>query len=155
MGISKNSKSDSFHVELDQTYRLTIHSAFRSGLLHYLLLAHNSVSINVQQVATIHSLSVNCSTCFGWSLHPSAGAQITVSTASGTSQPLLLPVAIVEELRLLYTVYFNCKLLYIFRVVSPPIIRSTNNCTYTIWYQSTAAATCRWLQFQLLHDSYR
>jgi len=25
----------------------------------------------------------------------------------------------------LYTVYFICKLLYMFRVVSPPIIRST------------------------------
>jgi hypothetical protein len=45
-------------------------------------------------------LSVNCSACFGWFLHPSSGAQITVSTASGTSQPLLLPVATVEELRL-------------------------------------------------------
>jgi len=28
----------------------------------------------------------------------------------------------------LYTVYFVCKLLYTFRVVSAPIIRSTNNC---------------------------
>jgi len=28
-------------------------------------------------------LSGNCSTCFGWYLHPSSGAQITVSTASG------------------------------------------------------------------------
>jgi len=27
----------------------------------------------------------------------------------------------------LHTVYFICKLLYMFRVVSPPIIRSTNN----------------------------
>jgi len=27
----------------------------------------------------------------------------------------------------LYTVYFICKLLYMFRVVSPPIISSTNN----------------------------
>jgi len=33
-------------------------------------------------------------------LHPSSGAQITVSTASGTGQQLLLPVAIVEELSL-------------------------------------------------------
>jgi len=45
-------------------------------------------------------LSVNCSTCFGWYIHPSSGTQITVSTASGTSQPLLLPAAVVEELRL-------------------------------------------------------
>jgi hypothetical protein len=42
-------------------------------------------------------LSVNCSTCFGWILHPSSGAQITVSTASGTCQLLFLPVAVVEE----------------------------------------------------------
>jgi len=41
-------------------------------------------------------LSVNCSTCLGWFLHPSSGAQITVSTAPGTSQPLLLSVAVVE-----------------------------------------------------------
>jgi len=61
----------------------------------------NSVSINAQQDATIHSLSVNYSTCFGWFLHPSSVAQIIVSTASGTGQPLLLPVGIVEEMRLL------------------------------------------------------
>jgi len=34
----------------------------------------------------------------------------------------------------LYTVYFICKLLYIFRAVSSPIIRGTNNCIYSIWY---------------------
>jgi len=44
----------------------------------------------------------------------------------------------------LYTVYFKCKLLYMFRVVSAPIIRSTNNCIYSIWYWSTVAATCRY-----------
>jgi hypothetical protein len=35
-----------------------------------------------------------------------------------------------------YTVYFIWKLLYLFRVVSPPIIRSANNCIYNIWYLS-------------------
>ena len=44
----------------------------------------------------------------------------------------------------LYTVYFICKLLYMFRVFSPAIIRSTNNCIYSIWYWSTVAATCRY-----------
>ena len=44
-------------------------------------------------------LSVNCSTGFGWFLHSSSGTQITLSTESGTRQTLLLPVAIVEELR--------------------------------------------------------
>jgi len=44
-------------------------------------------------------LSVNYSNCFGLFLHPSSGAQITVSTASGTSQPLLLTVAIHDSNR--------------------------------------------------------
>ena len=43
------------------------------------------LTLYVQQNATLHSLfmSGNCSTCFGWYLHPSSGAQTTVSTASG------------------------------------------------------------------------
>ena len=44
----------------------------------------------------------------------------------------------------LNTVYFICKLLYMFRVVSPPIISSTNNCIYSIWYWSTVVAICRY-----------
>jgi len=35
-----------------------------------------------------------------------------------------------------YTVYFICKLLYMFRVLPSPIIRSANNCIYSIWYLS-------------------
>jgi hypothetical protein len=35
-----------------------------------------------------------------------------------------------------YTVYFIWKLLYMFRVVPPPIIRSANNCFHSIWYLS-------------------
>ena len=35
-----------------------------------------------------------------------------------------------------YTVYFIWKLLYMFRLVSPPIIRSTYNFIYSIWYLS-------------------
>jgi len=34
----------------------------------------------------------------------------------------------------LCTIYFICKLLYIFRVVPPPINRSTNKCIYSMWY---------------------
>jgi len=36
----------------------------------------------------------------------------------------------------LYTVYVIWKMLYTFRVVPPPIIRSANNCIYSIWYLS-------------------
>jgi hypothetical protein len=35
-----------------------------------------------------------------------------------------------------YTVHFIWKLLYIARVVKSPIIRSANNCIYSIWYLS-------------------
>src|SRR5215475_11162123 len=35
-----------------------------------------------------------------------------------------------------YTVYFIWKQLYMFRVVPPPIIKSANNCIYSICYLS-------------------
>jgi hypothetical protein len=35
-----------------------------------------------------------------------------------------------------YTVYYICKLFYMFRVVTPPVIRSVQNCIYSIWYLS-------------------
>jgi hypothetical protein len=43
------------------------------------------IPIYIQQDATLHSLFIsgNCSTCFGWYLHPSSGAHTTLSTASG------------------------------------------------------------------------
>jgi hypothetical protein len=43
------------------------------------------IPIYIQQDATLHSLFIsgNCSTCFGWYLHPSSWAHTTVSTASG------------------------------------------------------------------------
>jgi len=46
--------------------------------------------IIVQQDATIYSLfiSVNRCTCFGWYLHPSSGAHVPVSTASGIRKPV-------------------------------------------------------------------
>ena len=52
------------------------------------------ILIYIQQDATLHNLFIsgNCSTCFGWYLHPSSGAHTTVSTVSP---------AIVEELELL------------------------------------------------------
>jgi hypothetical protein len=53
------------------------------------------ISITVQQDANIYSLfvSLNCSTYFGWYLHPSSGAHTTVSTASGTSQTVAVVCA--------------------------------------------------------------
>jgi hypothetical protein len=67
---------------------------FTDGLLltHILLMwrigrAPNSILIYsyIQPDTTLHSLFIsgNCSTCFGWYIHPSSGAHTTVSTASG------------------------------------------------------------------------
>jgi len=36
----------------------------------------------------------------------------------------------------IYNLLYLCKLLYMFRVVTPPIIRSTCNCNYSIWHWS-------------------
>ena len=35
-----------------------------------------------------------------------------------------------------YRVYFIWKLLYMFRMVTPPLIRRANNCIYSNWYLS-------------------
>ena len=73
----------------------------------------------------------------------------------------------------LYTDYFIWKLLYLFRVVPPPIFKSANNCIYSIWYLShrycylllswkswnwferAVHSTARSNQFQLFHDGDR
>jgi hypothetical protein len=52
------------------------------------------------------------------------------------------------------------KLLYMFRVVLPPIIRSAYNCIYSIWYLShrycyLPLSWKSWNRFQLFHDSGR
>jgi hypothetical protein len=54
-------------------------------LMWWLGWAPNSISIYIQQDATLHILFIsgNCSTCFGWYFHPSSGAHTIVSTASG------------------------------------------------------------------------
>ena len=45
------------------------------------------ILIYIERDATLHILFIsgNCSTCFGWYLHPSSGAQTAVPTASGIS----------------------------------------------------------------------
>ena len=58
------------------------------------------------------------------------------------SKRSLLPTAVVETLGLvqqdatIYSLLYYCKLLYMVRVVTPPIIRSAYNCIYSIWYLS-------------------
>jgi len=47
----------------------------------------------------------------------------------------IIPIYISNKMQR-YTVYFVWKLLYMFRVVQLHIIRSANNCIYSIWYLS-------------------
>ena len=42
----------------------------------------------------------------------------------------------VQQDATIYSLLYLCKLLYMFRVVTPPIIRSTYNCNYSIWHWS-------------------
>jgi len=43
---------------------------------------------------------------------------------------------IVQQDPTMYSLLYFCKLLFIFRVVTPPIIRSTYNCNYCTWHCS-------------------
>jgi len=42
----------------------------------------------------------------------------------------------VQQYAAMYSSLHFCKLLYMFRVVSPPILSSTYNCNYSIWHWS-------------------
>jgi hypothetical protein len=64
-----------------------------------------NILIYIQQDATLHSLFIsrNCSTCLEWYLHPSSGAQTTVSTASGICQT----VTAICRYSILLDIYWN------------------------------------------------
>jgi hypothetical protein len=38
----------------------------------------------------------------------------------------------------IYSLLYFCKTLYMFRVVTPPIIRKTYNCNYRMWHWSNS-----------------
>jgi len=65
---------------------------------------------------------------------------------------------IVQQDATIYSLLYFCKLLYIFRVVTPPIIRSTCNCNHSIWHWSNRLCYLPLYsgeigtKFQLLHD---
>jgi len=93
-----------------------------------------NVTIYIQQDATLHSLlylETALHISGGTTTHRQERKQLYLQHLVFVT-PLLLPAAIVEVMERSYTVYYTWKLLYIFRVVPPPIVRSANNCIYSM-----------------------
>ena len=55
----------------------------------------------------------------------------------------------VQQDATMYSLLYFCKLLYMFRVVTPPIIRSTYNCNYSIWHWSNFRKCSVWSQLKM------
>ena len=56
---------------------------------------------------------------------------------------------IVQREATTYSLLYFCKLLYMFRVVTPPIIRSTYKCNYSIWHGSNFGKCSVWSQLKM------
>jgi hypothetical protein len=56
---------------------------------------------------------------------------------------------IVQQTATIHNLLYFCKLLYLFRVVTPPIIRSTYNCNYSIWHWSNFGKCSVWSQLKI------
>jgi hypothetical protein len=55
----------------------------------------------------------------------------------------------VQQDATMYSLLYFCKLLYMFWVVAPPIIRSTYNCNYSIWHWSDFGKCSVWSQLKM------
>ena len=105
---------------------------------------------------TVYLFLENCSTCFEWYLYPSSGAHNSIySIWYLSNRYCYLPLSwkswnwfecgvgiVLICFGAVALAFISGKLLYMFRVVSLPIIRSTHNCIYIIWYLSNR---CRYL----------
>jgi len=56
---------------------------------------------------------------------------------------------IVQQDATIYILLYFCKLLYMFRVVTPPIVRSTYNCNYSIWHWPNFGKCSVWSQLKM------
>jgi hypothetical protein len=55
----------------------------------------------------------------------------------------------VQQDAIMYSSLYFCKLLYVFRVVAPSIIRNTYNCNYSIWHRSNFGKCSVWSQLKM------
>ena len=98
-----------------------------------------------------------------WLLRPrtwfqaSAAEQTTTAFFWGITQQVVvisyrsfgtMPI-IVQQDAAIYSLLYFCKLLYMFRVVTPPIIRSTYNCNHSIWLWSNFGKCSVWSQLKM------
>ena len=65
-------------------------------------------------------------------------------TFRGSMHRKYIPMIYFQQDATLHSLFISGKLLYMLRVVSPPIISSAHNCIYSIWYLSTVTSTCRY-----------
>ena len=73
------------------------------------------------------------STCFGCQPHVSSEVHKTVTTASGTVQ-LICVNNCPTRCNTKQSIYYSASSLYMFRVSTTRIIRSTQNCNYSLLY---------------------
>jgi len=57
-------------------------------------------------------------------------------TSLASKMYVLIMSIIVQQDATVYSLLYFCKLLYMFRVVTPPIITRTYNCNYSVWHWS-------------------
>ena len=55
----------------------------------------------------------------------------------------------VQQDATMYSLLYFCKLLYMFWVVTPPIIRITYNCNYSIWHWPNLGKCSVWSQLKM------
>ena len=87
---------------------------------------------NISLIRTAQLMEIGCQGVRKWKNigdHCCRGWQKTVLTCYQVPSDIF-------PTRCNITQFISGKLLYMFRVVSPPIIRSTHNCIYSIWYLS-------------------
>jgi len=80
------------------------------------------ISNKIQRYTVI--LSGNCSTCFGWYLHPSSGTQTTVSTTSGICHTVTV---VIDNLQ------GTSKIGYMFRLEKKTIIRPVTSFNFFLF----------------------
>ena len=100
-----------------------------------------SILMIVQRDATQTNLFIILqvhSTCSGCQTHPLSAVHKTVTTASGTGCIFLcsyLPQTWPSQ----QSISYSASSLYKFRVSTTPIIRSTQNCNYSLRYSAAAS----------------